>query len=94
MEFGFVIGFIRSTLVVTTHNYYTIAGLDHLYSLHTNFLSLSIVVSLYSVSLDHTISLHRLTSQLSLTITDYHAHKTFKSHAKSSHNELSVAVFH
>jgi hypothetical protein len=40
------------------------------------------------------VSLYWLTSQLSLTITDYHAHKSFKSHAKSSHDKLSVAIFH
>jgi hypothetical protein len=33
-------------------------------------------------SWSHTISLHWLTSQLSLTITDYYTHKTFKSHVQ------------
>jgi hypothetical protein len=40
------------------------------------------------------MSLHWVTSHLSLIITDYHAYKTFKSHAKSSSDEISVAVFH
>jgi hypothetical protein len=38
--FGFVIGFINHLQVVTKNNYYTIADLHNLQSLHTNLLSL------------------------------------------------------
>jgi hypothetical protein len=41
MGFGLVIGFINHLHVVTTNNYYTIADLHNLQSLHTNLLSLS-----------------------------------------------------
>jgi hypothetical protein len=73
--------FIGSSLVVTTLNYYAIAGLHNLKSLHANLLSLSAVVFMYSASLNHrlqirpsihTISLNWLTSQLSLTINGHY----------------------
>jgi hypothetical protein len=42
--FGLVIGFINHLLVVTTINYYTIAALHNLQSLHINIFSLSALV--------------------------------------------------
>jgi hypothetical protein len=42
--FGFVIGFINNLQVITTINYYTIAALHNLQSLHTNLFSLSALV--------------------------------------------------
>jgi hypothetical protein len=42
--FGLVIGFINNLQVVTTINYYTIAALHNIQSLHTNLLSLSALV--------------------------------------------------
>jgi hypothetical protein len=41
MEFRLVIGFINNLQVVATINYYTIAALHNLQSLHTKLLSLS-----------------------------------------------------
>jgi hypothetical protein len=43
-EFGLVIGFIDHLQVVTTINYYAIAALHNLQSLHTNLFSLSALV--------------------------------------------------
>jgi hypothetical protein len=43
MGFGLVIGFIRSSLVIATLNYYTIAGLRYAQSLHMNLFTLSTV---------------------------------------------------
>jgi hypothetical protein len=42
--FELVIGFINHRQVVTTNNYYSIADLDNLQSLHTNLLSLFPIV--------------------------------------------------
>jgi hypothetical protein len=42
--FWLVIGFINNLQVVTTINYYTIAALHNLQSLHTNIFSLSALV--------------------------------------------------
>jgi hypothetical protein len=44
MGFGLVIGFINNLQVVTTDNYYSIADLHNLESLHTNLFSLSALV--------------------------------------------------
>jgi hypothetical protein len=41
MRFRLVIRFIRSSIVVTTFTFYTVAGLHNLQSLHINLLSLS-----------------------------------------------------
>jgi hypothetical protein len=43
-RFGLVIGFINNLQDVTTINYYTIAALHNVQSLHTNFFSLSALV--------------------------------------------------
>jgi hypothetical protein len=42
LQFGSVNGFINHLQVVTTNNYYTIADLHNLQSLHTNLLSLGL----------------------------------------------------
>jgi hypothetical protein len=42
--FGLVIEFIKNLQVVTTINYYTIAALHNLPSVHTNLFSLSTLV--------------------------------------------------
>jgi hypothetical protein len=42
--FGLVIGFINNLQVITTINYYTIAALHDVQSLHTNLFSLSALV--------------------------------------------------
>jgi hypothetical protein len=42
--FGLVIGFVNNLQVVTTINFYTIAALHSLQSLHTNLFSLSALV--------------------------------------------------
>jgi hypothetical protein len=42
--FGLVIGFVSNLQVITTINYYTIAALHNLQSLHTNLCSLSALV--------------------------------------------------
>jgi hypothetical protein len=42
--FGLVIGFISNLRVITTINYYTVAVLHNLQSLHTNLFSLSALV--------------------------------------------------
>jgi hypothetical protein len=43
-RFGLVIGFINNLQVVTTINYYTIAALHNVQSLHTNLFGLSALV--------------------------------------------------
>jgi hypothetical protein len=47
--FGLVIGFIGYLQMVTTNNYYTIADLHNLQSLHTNLLSLSALFRTHKV---------------------------------------------
>jgi hypothetical protein len=44
MGVGLVIGFINHLQVVTTYNYYSVAALHNLKSLHTNPFSLSALV--------------------------------------------------
>jgi hypothetical protein len=51
--FGLLIRFINHLQVVTTNNYYTIADLHNLQSLHTNLLSLfPLVITIRSVAAD------------------------------------------
>jgi hypothetical protein len=63
MELRLVIGFINNPQVVTTINYYTIAALHNLQSLHTNLFSLSALVFMdlshenYKVSLNYTLQI-------------------------------------
>jgi hypothetical protein len=93
-RFGLVIGFINKPQVVTTITYDTVTGLGDLQSLHANLLSISAVVLTYSVSLNHTPNKAFNSHNDFSAITHYHAHKTFESHAKASHDELSVAIFY
>jgi hypothetical protein len=42
--FGLIIGFINNLQVVTTNNYYTMAALHNVQSLHANLFSLSALI--------------------------------------------------
>jgi hypothetical protein len=55
-QFGLLIGFIRSSLVVTTINYNTVPDLHSLHSLHVSLFSLSAIVFI-THSLDHTLQI-------------------------------------
>jgi hypothetical protein len=53
MGFGLVIVFIDHLQVTATNNYYTIAGLHNLQSLHTNLLSLfPLVLTIHFLATD------------------------------------------
>jgi hypothetical protein len=77
-EFGLLIGFINHLQVVTTINYYTIAGLHNLQSPHANLLSLAAVVfNVFSLTESHTsnkaFNSHNKSSLADFsTITHYH----------------------
>jgi hypothetical protein len=93
--FALVIGFINNLQVITTNNYYTLADLQNLQSLHTNFS-----VYFYKPSLSASCKwIYKMgTIKVSLNYTlpipmHYSTHKVFKLHCKSSQvDKLFVAV--
>jgi hypothetical protein len=86
-EIWLVIGFINHLQAVTTNNYYTVAALHNLQSLHTNLFSLSALSSrvyntgAIAVSLNHTLPI-------------LHTNTVFKSHVKSSQADFLYLYCH
>jgi hypothetical protein len=74
MGFGLVIGFIIHLQPITAMNYYTVAALHNLRSLHTNLFSLSALVWLISrsssdLSCDRSIASSKLSSPKSVILS-------------------------
>jgi hypothetical protein len=66
--FGLVIEFINNLRVVITNNYYTIADLHNLESLHTNLLSLfPLVFIVRSLALNYTLPISMYYSTCNVT---------------------------
>jgi hypothetical protein len=72
MGFGLVIGFINHLQVVTTNNYYTIADLHNLQSLHTNLLNLfPLVFTVSFLATDLNTEIVKVSQNYTLPISMY-----------------------
>jgi hypothetical protein len=86
-----------STLVTTSLNYSQYRKYSAIADLHTFHFTVAHALG-FSVFTSHLLATdlntETITVSLSHTLQILHIIKVFKSHAKSSHNELSVTIFH